>query len=150
MPCLEIVAVGFQQVLGHGLDTAGAVNLQWNAPSEHPGRKNQIRVADRVIGMQVRHEGHAQLDGVQRRDALVDDCRLCPAHDPAPKSTRYAVSLTTTAVDGPERSGSAGGFPVPRRTSCVQLDAGGAGRRWAAGLVVKSAIEMATTNSGPE
>src|SRR5258706_529590 len=50
---------------------------------------------------------------------------------PAPKSTRYGVPLTTTAVAGPERSGSGTGFPVPSRTICVWL-VGPATGCWAA------------------
>jgi hypothetical protein len=39
---------------------------------------------------------------------------------PGPKSTRYGTSSTTIATAGPNRSGSAFGVPVPRRTSCVR------------------------------
>src|SRR6185503_14795384 len=46
---------------------------------------------------------------------------------PAPMSTRYGVSLTTIAVAGPERSGSAGGFPVPSSTTWVRVAVGAAG-----------------------
>ncbi len=35
---------------------------------------------------------------------------------PGPQSTRYGVSSTTIATAGPDRSGSALGVPVPRRT----------------------------------
>src|SRR5947207_1416420 len=38
---------------------------------------------------------------------------------PVPRSTRYGVPLTTMAVQGPERSGSGNGVPVPRRTIWV-------------------------------
>src|SRR5947207_2789263 len=41
---------------------------------------------------------------------------------PGPQSTRYGVLLTTIATDGPERSGSALGFPVPSITTCVRKD----------------------------
>jgi hypothetical protein len=36
-----------------------------------------------------------------------------------PKSTRYAEPFTTTATEGPERSGLMMGVPVPRMTSWV-------------------------------
>src|SRR5437879_3447836 len=39
---------------------------------------------------------------------------------PGPQSTMYGVSLTTMATDGPERSGSADGFPVPSSTIWVR------------------------------
>src|SRR3954451_17461714 len=42
---------------------------------------------------------------------------------PAPASNRYARSLTTIAVAGPDRSGSGSGVPVPRNTTCVPLGA---------------------------
>src|SRR6266508_3278149 len=64
---------------------------------------------------------------------------------PAPKSTRYGVSLTTTAVAGPERSGSAGGLPVPSRTTRVPPDAGDGGWRHAAGFIATTTIAIATT-----
>ena len=38
---------------------------------------------------------------------------------PVPRSTRYGVPLTTIAVEGPERSGSGNGVPVPSRTIWV-------------------------------
>src|SRR4029453_5750978 len=34
---------------------------------------------------------------------------------PVPRSTRYGVPLTTIAVQGPERSGSGNGVPVPKK-----------------------------------
>ena len=40
---------------------------------------------------------------------------------PGPMSTRYAVPLTTTAVAGPDRSGSGRGVPVPSRTTWVRV-----------------------------
>jgi hypothetical protein len=42
-------------------------------------------------------------------------------------STRYDVLLTTIAVAGPDRSGSAGGEPVPSRTTFVGAAPGRAG-----------------------
>src|SRR6185436_15052136 len=51
---------------------------------------------------------------------------------PGPKSTRYAVSLTTIAVAGPDRSGVAAGVPVPRRTTFVWLGWGAGEGCWAA------------------
>src|SRR2546423_5754897 len=41
---------------------------------------------------------------------------------PGPQSTRYGVLLTRIATDGPERSGSALGFPVPSITTWVRDD----------------------------
>src|SRR6187402_830766 len=46
---------------------------------------------------------------------------------PGPKSTRYAVSFTTIAVAGPDRSGVGAGVPVPRRTIFDPAVAGRAG-----------------------
>src|SRR3954469_3718935 len=47
---------------------------------------------------------------------------------PGPQSMRYGVSFTTMATDGPERSGSAEGFPVPSITTWVRDgDADGVG-----------------------
>ena len=40
---------------------------------------------------------------------------------PGPQSTRYARSFTTTATAGPQRSGSALGFPVPNTTTCARV-----------------------------
>jgi len=42
---------------------------------------------------------------------------------PGPKSTRYALPLTTTAVAEPDLSGSGCGVPVPSRTSFVEVSA---------------------------
>src|SRR5215471_6387479 len=42
---------------------------------------------------------------------------------PGPQSTKYGVSFTTIATEGPERSRSAFGVPVPSNTICVALSA---------------------------
>ena len=63
---LEVGAVRLEEMLGHRLDSRWAVDLQRDAPSEHPGSENEIRVADRVVGVQMRHEDDAQVGRLQR------------------------------------------------------------------------------------
>jgi hypothetical protein len=46
-------------------------DLQRDAAADRPGREDQVRVADGVVGMEMRDEGDAQVRRLQGRDALV-------------------------------------------------------------------------------
>ena len=60
---------------------ARSVHLERHATAEHPRRQDQVRIADRMIGMQMRHEDDAQLDRIERGDSPIDDRRFRTAHD---------------------------------------------------------------------
>src|ERR1700680_806205 len=68
----------------------------------------------------MREEHHAQLRRFQCLNPSVHGSLRTPQTTPGPASTRYAVSLTTMAVAGSDRSGSGGGSPVPKSTPCVR------------------------------
>src|SRR5579859_2761830 len=57
------------------------------------------------------------------RSALTPLSRAAAARRtrPVPASTMYELSSTTTATDGPARSGSGSGVPVPSMTTCVRV-----------------------------
>ena len=93
------------------VDAARSVHFERHAAAEHPGRQDQIRIADGVIGVQVGHERHAQLDRIERGDPAIDDCRFRATHD------------TCTEVDQVGRvvhddgCGGAGAIRIGRRSA---------------------------------
>jgi hypothetical protein len=70
--CLDVNAIGFQDVLSHPLQSGRAINFQRRAPARCPSGEDQIRIASRVIGVKVRHKSHFQVTWFECRDASVD------------------------------------------------------------------------------
>ena len=58
--CLDVDPVSFKKVFGHGLEPNGAVNFPRNTTSNRPRRKDQVRVADCVIGVKMGNERDPQ------------------------------------------------------------------------------------------
>ena len=67
----DVLGVRGQQVIGHRPQAARSPDLERLAPLEHPRAQDQIREAERVVGMQVRHEDARQLVGGERGNAAV-------------------------------------------------------------------------------
>ena len=97
-PRLEVGAVGLEEMIGHRFDARRTVHLQRDAPPDHPRREDQIRVSNRVVGMKMGHEGHPQVDRIQRGDSPVDDRGLRAPHDSCPE-----VHQVRRAVDDDRR-----------------------------------------------
>ena len=53
---VEVLLVGFDDMLGHRAQAFRAVNFEWFFALQHPRREDQIRITDRVIRMQMRDE----------------------------------------------------------------------------------------------
>jgi hypothetical protein len=71
----------------------------------------------------MRHECDMQICPIERLHGAIQDRGPGASDDARTKSTRYGVSLTTIAVAGPNRSGSASAarVPVPNNTRRVWL-----------------------------
>jgi hypothetical protein len=79
-------------------------------------RLDQVRVPSGVVLVQMSEKGDGDFRRMERRNAL-SNAPCARRMTPAPKSTRYAVPLTTMAVAGPERAMSNPGVPVPSITT---------------------------------
>src|SRR5690349_15775032 len=58
---LDVDAVSLQNMFGHRLQTAWAVNLKRDCPARCPSTEDKVRVASSVIGMKMRHECHLEI-----------------------------------------------------------------------------------------
>src|SRR5262249_9922237 len=61
----DVLFPRLEDVVGHGLDATRPVDLNGTGSTDDPRRKNEIRVSDRVIRMQMRHEGGLELREVE-------------------------------------------------------------------------------------
>ncbi len=66
---LHVGFVGLQQVLRHRLEPGRAEHLDRHIPLQHPGREDEVGVAQRVVGVEVRDEGGRELRGGEASDA---------------------------------------------------------------------------------
>ena len=55
-----------------------AIGLQHISSSHHPRRKNQVRISQRVVGMQMREKHNIQCCNVESLDSLALSCRRPP------------------------------------------------------------------------
>jgi len=77
-PDVDVGLPRLHDVLRHIGEAGRPVDLQRRAPSLHPRRKDQIRIAHRVIGVQVGDEGRLQAVRRERRDAFLRRRRGAP------------------------------------------------------------------------
>src|SRR5260370_7666301 len=68
-------------MISNGFDSWGVVGLQRHATSERPGSENQVRVANRMVRVQMRNENNAQVCRLQSGDSSVGDSGLGAPHD---------------------------------------------------------------------
>ncbi len=78
---LDVDAVRGEQMLRHRLHALRAVDLEREFAADRPRGKDEIRVANRVIRMQMRRERDAQLHRVECGDFLVAERRARAADD---------------------------------------------------------------------
>src|SRR5580700_10734789 len=64
----------------HILQSMWTVSLQRLRPPQHPGRKNQVRIPQRVIRMQMSYKNNLQLFSLKRRDPIRFRRRSAPHH----------------------------------------------------------------------
>src|SRR5262245_6980774 len=108
-------------MIGHGSQSSRTVDFERRSPPRGPSRQDEIRVPRRVIRMEVRHEGNLQVGGLERRDVPVEHSGLGATYHARTEIDQIGAASTTTAVAGPDRSGSGTGVPVPRSTTRVRL-----------------------------
>ena len=78
---LDVDAICREQMLRHVLETLGTVDFQRHAASDGPGRKDQVGVADGVIGVKMRHEYDAQARRLERLDVARECGSFGPTYD---------------------------------------------------------------------
>src|SRR5215471_10271920 len=74
--CLNVNPIRLQDVLGHGLKSGRTVHFEGCAPTGSPSGKNEIRIASRVIGVEVGHKSYLQVRGLKCSDAPVENSGL--------------------------------------------------------------------------
>ena len=67
----DVICPGCKHVIGHGLDAAGTIDFKWTISANHPGREDQIGVAERMIGVQMCYERVQDVGRVERGDPLL-------------------------------------------------------------------------------
>ena len=67
---VDVFAVSHQDVIGHGFEPGGTKNFERLFPPEHPRTEDEVRVAERVIGMQVSDESSLELGNCETGHAL--------------------------------------------------------------------------------
>src|SRR5206468_542185 len=84
-PCLDVDTVGLEEVVGHALEAFGSVDFQWHPTPDGPGREDQVRVANRMVGVKVGDECHPQLCRLERLDTFVEKCGTGAPHNAGPE-----------------------------------------------------------------
>src|SRR5215469_4473522 len=79
--CLNVNPIRLQNVFGHGLQARRTIDLERYAPPGGPPRQDEVRIASRVIGVEVRHKSHLQVGRLDGRYVPVANSRLSAAHD---------------------------------------------------------------------
>src|SRR5215469_796482 len=82
---LNVDPIGFEEMFGHGLESLGTVDLQWNATPDRPGRENQVCVTDRVVGVKMSNERDEQLGRFERLNTFVEKRCASAAHNAGPE-----------------------------------------------------------------
>ena len=55
----DVDTEGFEEMLGHGLETLGTVNLQRHATADRPRREDQVGITDCMVGVKMGNERDA-------------------------------------------------------------------------------------------
>src|SRR5215467_1865506 len=69
--CLNVDPIRLQKMLGHGLKSSRTVHFEGCAATGSPSGQDKIRIASRVIGVEVGHKRYLQVGGLKRRDVPV-------------------------------------------------------------------------------
>src|SRR5205807_9343499 len=79
--CLNVNPIGLQNVLGHGLQSSGAVHIERCTPTGGPSGQDEIRITSCVIGVEVRRKSYFQVGRLKHRDVPVEDSRFSATHN---------------------------------------------------------------------
>src|SRR5262249_42791448 len=101
--CIDVNAIGLQDVLGHRVQSSRTIYFEWGAPTGSPSGEDQIRVASGMIGMEVRHKSYFQVGRFEGRDAPVEKSSLGATHDARSEIDKIG---TIANNDGGRRTGT--------------------------------------------
>ena len=114
---IDIGLVSDQNMFRQMIESRRPVHLKRLVTTIHPRRQNQVRIPGGVVRVQMGQESAIKQIGREAADTLVASGSGAARTTPGPKSIMYGWSFTTIASEGPKRSGSAPGVPVPSNTT---------------------------------
>ena len=100
-PDVDVLLVRLEDMFRHVAGSWRAINLKWFLPSHNPGREDQVREAERVIGMEMGEKADPEVYWFQSSDTFLASSRSLP-DDPGAKINEIRSAVDD---DGCRRSG---------------------------------------------
>src|SRR5215471_17462600 len=101
--CFNIDPPCLQNMIRHRFESRGTVHFERYTAAGRPSCEDEIRIANRVIGVEVRSKSDLQVGRLKGGNAPVENSRLCPTHHTRSKIDEIGVLVNH---NGSRRTGA--------------------------------------------